>query len=199
MDKKIGFTQDTLETKEKKICNSCGFRTIHKFPYCPKCGKPSIAWQRHINKLFNMLPVSPKLRKSIQLFEQGQYESSARTALVILEEVIRETAKIDSYGVGLISQAFSFKYDLQTNSITVFPPIMINDLKSEEDRNEHEGIKLMLLGVMRGIRNIIAHHSKDFLPKECLQILMTCDFLVNIVTNGSLLKERICIWTRVST
>lgn len=72
MDKKTESHPEKLQVKERKICNSCGFLTVdknlQKSNYCPKCGKPSTGWQKHVNKLFHMLPVSIGLKKKHTTF-----------------------------------------------------------------------------------------------------------------------------------
>ena len=187
--------------EQKQICNNCGFSTndttLFDANYCIKCGKPSIVWQNEINPIFSRLPMSKELSKCVQLFIKCEYESSARTALVILEDIVRKKTKIESYGSDLFTKAFNYKIDQTTNVIIDFPAIRINKLISDEDKNEHEGIKLLFLGMIRGVRNIIAHHSNDFSPNTCLQILFTCDLLIDIINDGSILNQRFCEWEKV--
>lgn len=194
-------TKQKPELVETKICNHCGFSTTYKdwviFNYCPKCAKPTIAWQKFMEAFFYRAHLTPALRKAINQFNKCEFEAAARTALIIVEDKVRERTKLSSIGADLFAKAFAYQLDAQ-NRVIVAPLIRINNLSTDEERNEHDGIKLLCMGMTRGIRNIVAHHDADLPPISCLSILMLCNMVLDFIVDGSILNERVCVWTRVS-
>lgn len=191
-----------LSEETMKICNQCGLSIPKEnsldFNYCPRCAMPTIAWQKYIASFFHRLHINPCFRKAIVQFHKNEYQAAARTALIVVEERIKKQTRIDSYGKDLFAKAFHFTLD-KSGKIATKPKITINKLRTEAERNEHEGTKLLCMGIMQGIRNIITHNSNEFPPKLCLTILMMCDLVLDIAENGSLLKERYCVWTKVKS
>ncbi len=111
---------------ETKICNHCGFSTSNKClldaNYCPRCGTPSIVWQECFANFFDRVPFAPDFAKAITLFHKHEFESSARTALIILEEKVRQTTKLDAHGSDLMSKALSYRVD--PNGTVVEAPLI---------------------------------------------------------------------------
>lgn len=192
---------EALPHAETKVCNHCGLftdiRHSDQLNYCPKCGEPTIAWQNLMAEFFYRAHLSPALHKAVVQFNKCEYEAAARTALIVVEEKVREHTKLSACGADLFSKAFAFRQDADGRLIEK-PLIRINDLANDEHRNEHEGIKLLCMGMTRGIRNIVAHHTASLPPMSCLSILTLCNLVLDLVTAGSILNERVCIWTRVS-
>ena len=168
-----------------------------KFNYCPKCANPTIIWQKLMEEFFFRAPLSQALDKAIIQFNKFEFEAAARTALIVVEEKVREQTKLSSCGADLFARAFAYKLDTD-GKLVEKPLIRINDLATDEERNEHDGIKLLCMGMTRGIRNIVAHHNADLRPKSCFSILTLCDLVLDLVADGSILNERVCIWRKVS-
>lgn len=135
------------------------------------------------------MPLSPILWKAINQFKKCEFESAARTALIIIEEHVKKKTKLSAHGFDLFSKAFAYKTDIN-NKVIKKPSIKINKLITDEDRNEHEWIKLLFMGISKWVRNIIAHNAKEIHPKSCLHILSICDFLLDIIDDWSILNER---------
>ena len=140
--------------------------------------------------------MSPALASAISQFHKCEYESAARTALIIVEEVVRERTKLSLIGADLYSKAFSYRVD-SSGTMVEKPLIQINDLQTEEQKNEHEGVKLLFLGMTRGIRNIVAHHNAKIHPMSSLSVITLCNMALDLIRAGSILKERTCAWRRV--
>lgn len=184
---------------QKITCENCGL-TISGFDilnvnYCVKCAHPTQAWMECIDNYFYRTHHSKYLLKAIDLFKKSEFTSAARLALIIVEERAKDITKLDRHGKDLFSAAFSYKVD--NGTLRTKPLIQINQLITEQDINEHEGIKLYCMGLMSGIRNILAHNSADIRPKTCLSIISTCDLVIDILESGSILNERVCIWEKV--
>src|SRR3972149_10975718 len=90
------------ELVQTKTCDHCGFSTTYResaiFNYFPKCAKPTIAWQKFMEAFFYRAHLSPALSKAIIQFNKCEFEAAARTALIIVEEQVRERTKLSSSG-----------------------------------------------------------------------------------------------------
>ncbi len=128
---------------------------------------------------------------------KSEFTSAARIALIIVEERMKKMTKIDKHGKDLFAFAFSYKSD--NGTLTNKPLIQINQLITEQDINEHDGVKLFCMGLMGGFRNILAHNSAEVPPKTCLSIISTCDLVLDIMESGSILNKRVCIWKKVES
>jgi uncharacterized protein (TIGR02391 family) len=194
--------KESLSDRNNEIvlCANCKFNWTQEekqpFNYCPKCGTPTEKWQENTSILFRQLPTSRSLEKATSLFRKNEFESAARTSLIIVEEALKEKTKVDSHGFDLVSRAFSYKQNPQRQIIE--PPLVsVNSLNTESERNEHDGIKLFCMGAMKGIRNIIAHSTAHIGPKTCFEIILISDLILDVINNGSITNERYCIWRKV--
>lgn len=59
-----------------------------------------------------------------------------------------------------------------------------DDLSSNTGRNIHKGTKLLLEGLMLGVRNIFAHHRDRFAPEEPAELITLCSLLARRVDDG---------------
>ncbi|MBA7543692.1 hypothetical protein ES705_36029 [subsurface metagenome] len=107
-------------------------------------------------------------------YESGNYTSAIKTAFLYLSECIRERSNLDLDGEKLITKAFSLKN----------PIIKLNDLKTETDKNEQQGIMLILQGLYKAIRNPRNHNLKVDNKIECDSIIIFINYLINIIINA---------------
>ena len=147
---------------------------------------------------FQRLPISPAFTRAIAQIHKNEFEAAARTALIVVEEQLKQATHLDAYGSDLFAKAFNYKLDSE-GKLSDPPLIRVNDLLTESDRAEHEGIKLLCLGTSKGIRNLVAHNTTKLLPQTCVSILVLCNLVLDIITSGSILNDRYCIWTRIGT
>lgn len=137
------------------------------------------------------------LAQARRQFRKREYEAATRTALVAVEEEARRITGIDGYGAELFARAFAYKSNAD-GSIVEPPRVHVNDLKTDEQRNEHEGMKILCMGVMRGVRNIVAHHNATLSPLTCLSVILLANMVIDVTRNGSMLNKRTCLWTKVT-
>ena len=180
-------------------CQQCGASHnigSNKYNYCPQCGQPSSDLMLSRIDIFSRLPVSHLLKDAVRQYGKYEVEASARTAIIILEEEIRRFTGLDLVGAELIGASFSYKMDLDGN-IVVPPLLKINNLKTDSEKNEHDGIKLLFLGLFRGIRNLLAHKNAKIHPRDAFGIIVFTSTAIGIVLEGGIANERHCIWTKV--
>jgi uncharacterized protein (TIGR02391 family) len=113
---------------------------------------------------------------------KSELDSAVREAFVILETAISEKAGIyNSHGRDLVAKAFNLEMDNSTGEIKRTPLIAINTLKTESERNEHEGIKLMLIGFFQGPRNMF-HHNQIPAPMDMkITIILQTSFFFGLL------------------
>lgn len=134
--------------------------------------------------------IHPRLKPAISLILKSELDSAVREAFVVLETVISEKTGItNSHGRDLVAKAFSFEIDNATGEIKKAPLIAINELKTESDRNEHEGIKLMLIGFFQGPRNIFHHKQIPASMDMKITIVLQTSFFLWLIDGHSLLQK----------
>jgi uncharacterized protein (TIGR02391 family) len=97
-----------------------------------------------------------------------RYADAVVSSFKYLTEVIREKSGLDGDGDALVNLAFATDGERG-------PRVRINSLRSKTDRNEHEGVVLMLRGMYRAFRNPRAHEMIDESEDSCLRILLMVD------------------------
>ena len=91
-------------------------------------------------------------------------------------------------GTKLIGEAFKYEID-KDNNITVRPRIEINSLNDITEINEHDGIKLMLMGFFKGIRNIYMHKSINAEIYYTLNIITQVSMFLTIIEGANLVDR----------
>ena len=97
-----------------------------------------------LQEFFEVYNIHPKLDDSLNLIYKSEFESAVREASITLENVLREKSKLDLHGFDLATKALSFETDKKTGEVIRRPLIAINNLETESDKNEQEGIRYML-------------------------------------------------------
>jgi len=170
-------------------CESCKtqYPSRYKFAnFCPACCALLPSTKKFVEEYFKRVGLHKKLNDAKRLFLKNEYAGAVRVATIILEKEIRELIHDDSlFGVVLISKAFSFEYDEQGKRITREPLIKINLLRTKSERNEQEGMKMYCMGIMAGIRNILAHNNPHIIPFKSMILISDISFIIHEITSGS--------------
>lgn len=188
--------------KKSLIRKSNGEYTFgyYDFKYCPICGTLMPSTYKTLSDFFEIYNIHPKLNKAKELFLKSEFSSAVREAVVVLENCIKQKSNEPNLrGKDLVCKAFSFKYDKQTQVITSAPKIAINKLITESQRNEQEGIMMMLIGFFQGPRNIFQHNSIGTSAHMMLSILLQSSFFLYQIDNGiSILNNGYWIRSKIS-
>ena len=159
------------------------------FKFCPKCGSLYPATIKKIEAYFDIIQIQERLKKSIELLYSAHCESAIREAIIKLETKIQELANLYNLnGTKLIGEAFKYEIDKDDN-ITVRPRIEINSLSDITEINEHDGVKLMLMGFFKGIRNIYMHKSINAEIYYTLNIITQVSMFLTIIEGANLVDR----------
>ena len=102
--------------------------------------------------------------------ENKQYEDAVKQALLYLTNVVREKTGLTEDGYSLMSK--TFKKDN--------PAIKINNLITDTDKNEQQGVMLIGQGIYSAFRNPLNHSIHTRLTeKECIRQLIIIDMMLD--------------------
>ena len=152
------------------------------FNLCPYCGELFPKSKRTIMAFFRLTGAhgEKELGRAIKLAEKGELTAAAREALVALENRVRGTPGLSGFrGRDLMSKAFSFEWDRTKSRLTRRPAIAINNLSTESERNEQDGIHHIAVGLMAGARNILAHNAGTVTIGNALNVITTVAFVLH--------------------
>lgn len=122
-------------------------------------------------ELFDALLSHPKIIKvSRSLFADGHYASAILEAFKAVNNAVKKKTGIkDKDGQTLMGLAFNPES----------PIIKLNSLKTQSDKDEQSGFKLLYMGAMTGIRNPKAHdHVTQADPLRTLKYLAFASLLM---------------------
>lgn len=110
----------------------------------------------------------PQIRDAcVTQLDSGHYRAAARAGIeLIMDEVRRYSGRQDD-GDALLRAA-----------VGVTKNIGFSTNQNDNERNVTDGLKMILQGVYRGIRNPASHGYDGFSGLEALQILVICSFLL---------------------
>lgn len=166
--------------------------------YCPMCGSLMPYTLKKIQGFFDVYHLDPRLQTAKRLIYKSEFNSAAREAFVVVESVLRKKSGIDSHGVDLVTKALQFQIDKQTGEVTQQPLIAINDLKTESERNEQDGIRFMLMGFFKGIRNLYQHHYIGSGASYAITVVLDASFFLNLLDGHSITKKGQWIPSRIN-
>ena len=195
MSNKYNCLNGCILPKRKKqlIQDSSGeyFFGYRNFRFCPCCGALMPQSIKKLQTFFDVYDLYPALNKAKRLLFKSEYEAAARESFVVLENAIRKKAGLPNlHGRDLVAKAFSMEIDKQNGTIAKVPLILLNELKTESQRNEQEGIKMMLMGFFQGPRNLYQHNSIGTSVNMTMSIVMEASFFLYLVEGDkSLLKN----------
>lgn len=181
-------------------CRECGLVVEFKGPpfnYCPKCGALAARFQDACNSILSLYQGDGRLNEAIDRFRKTAYTDAARAAMISLEMELRRIGNTESYGSQLVDELLSFDYDRKSGTFVREPVIKVNDLSSPSDRTEQEGIRQLILGMFKGLRNSLMHQHLNFSPIHALSMVVMSHLLMDILNQGSILNPRFCVWRRV--
>lgn len=159
------------------------------FPYCPTCGSFMPYSLNKIQGFFDVYHVHPSLEPAINLVYKSEFEAAAREAFVVVETALRKKSGLESHGFDLATRALSFEFDKKSGEIAKAPLIAINDLETESERNEQEGIRYMLMGFFLGPRNLYQHRHIGSGVDNTISIIVEASFFLNLLDGHSITKN----------
>ena len=134
----------------------------------PNLPKIEVAPKELVNRLENH-PLVEEIRSDpLQQFKDGHFNEAVRKACEKFEVKVKKLSNQDGTGSGLMGPAFNPQD----------PQIPINDLQTENDKNEQEGFQKLAMGMMSGIRNIFSHGDEDRrTPEEAFEMLLFTNWM----------------------
>jgi uncharacterized protein (TIGR02391 family) len=139
------------------------------------------------NVLFDMLDIHPVIKRACEkLFKDGYYTQAILEAYKALNNYVKEKSGRSDLDGSKLAKVFRVQVD-QSGGITDEPILKINDLKTQSDIDEQEGIMHLFMGAMKGIRNPRAHEEKrldDEDPFRVIELLCLASFLAKKVDDA---------------
>ena len=142
-----------------------------------------------LKRFFDVYILHPALDAAVNLLYKSECEAAAREAFVTVENYIKKKSGLDSHGLNLASKALSFDIDKNTGEIKKAPLIAINDLKTESDRNEQDGIRFMLMGFFLGPRNLYQHNHIGSGASNSISVIIEASFFLRLLDGHSITKN----------
>lgn len=159
------------------------------FPYCPVCGELMPYTLKTIQSFFEIYHIHPKLQKAKRLIYKSEFESAAREAFVVVETVLRKKSGLDLHGFDLATKALKYEVDKQTGEVIKQPLIAINNLKTDSEKNEQDGIRYMLMGFFQGVRNLYQHNQIESGVSNAITVVLNASFFLNLLDGHSITKH----------
>ena len=168
------------------------------FLFCPVCGSLMPYSLDKIRDFFDVYHVHSSLKRAINLVYKSEFEAAARETFVVVETTLKKKSGLDLHGFDLATKALSFEFDKKTGKITKAPLIAINDLVTESERNEQDGIRYMLMGFFQGPRNLYQHRHIGAGVDNTLSVIIEASFFLRLLDGHSITKNRRWIPSKVS-
>lgn len=150
-----------------------------------------------LKRFFEFYDVHPDLKDALKLIYKSEFQAAAREAFVTLENRLKKKSGLDSHGFDLATKALSFEVDRKTGEIKKAPLIAINDLKTESDRNEQDGIRYMLMGFFQGPRNLYQHNHIGSGASNAISIIIETSFFLRLLEGHSITEK--AYWIPIKT
>lgn len=133
--------------------------------------EPSVKAYRTLSEL----NVHPELMKGVgKLFQDGHYANAVEDACKILEAFVKmRSMRFELSGTDLMQTVFSAK-----NPILAF-----NELQTETDKSEQQGMMFLYAGAMLALRNPRSHSLKVDDPGDALDLLLFINLLMRSLDN----------------
>lgn len=117
---------------------------------------------------FADLDLHPEVKNRVsKLFLDGHYANAVEDACKVLDLLVKIRSGDDRSGTDLMQAVFSPKT----------PILRFNDLASETDRSEQQGMMFLYAGTMLAFRNPRAHELIDDDAEKALEIISFISFL----------------------
>lgn len=167
------------------------------FSFCPYCGSLMPYSLKKLRAFFDIYNIHPELKQALRLIYKSEFEAAAREAFVTVESVLKKKSGLDSCGFDLATKALSFDVDKKTGDVIRAPLIALNDLKTDSDRNEQDGIRYMLMGFFQGPRNLFQHNHIGSGVSNVLSIIVEASFFLQLLDGHSITKNGHWIHTKI--
>ncbi|SDB16492.1 TIGR02391 family protein [Eubacterium oxidoreducens] len=169
----------------------------HDFTYCPVCGEMMPQTHEAVKRFFDIYHLNSKLDRAEQLIYKSEFNAAAREAFVVVETALRNKSGLDLHGVDLVNKALSYDVDKKSGQITKIPLIQLNNLITDSEKNEQEGVRFMLMGFFQGARNIFQHNKVGSGASDVLSIIIQASYFLNLLDGHSITKHGEWIRTKV--
>lgn len=122
------------------------------------------------NRLFKEIDLHTELQRAVwKLFEDGHYANAIENGCKVLEAFVKmRSGKHDLHGTDLMQNVFSPKN----------PALKFNELKSDSEFSEQQGMMFLYSGLMLALRNPRAHGIIEDRPDTAIEILSFINFLM---------------------
>ncbi|MEX1268202.1 MAG: TIGR02391 family protein [Balneolaceae bacterium] len=100
-----------------------------------------------------------------------QYSNAVLDGIQFIGDLIREMSGEDGDGYNLIGQVFNTKN----------PKIKVNRFRTQTEKNVQDGIRLLLQGFYRAIRNERVHEKKTDSEQEAYELLLFLNHILRII------------------
>ena len=170
----------------------------YDFPFCPCCGNMMPYSLEKLKGFFDVYNVHPALTSAVNLLYKSEFEAAAREAFVIVENQLKAKSGLDSHGFDLATRALSFEINKNTGEIKKPPLVAINELKTESDRNEQNGIRYMLMGFFQGPRNLYQHNHIGSGASNSISVVIEASFFLRFLDGHSITQNGRWIPTKVN-
>ena len=125
------------------------------------------------NRLLELdrLPLHPRIADiAVAIYNDGHYEDAVRDSCIALKNLVQErSGKHDLDGSGLMTRVFS------KNS----PILAFNDLSTQTDLDEQEGMMHLYMGATMAVRNPRSHGFTGDSPERALEYICFISMLAN--------------------
>lgn len=120
-------------------------------------------------------------------FEDGYYPDSVESAFKEINHYVKniyrkKTGKEDD-GESLMNNAFTFKYDRNSMTITKEPTILLDDLHYQSGRDIQQGYMFIFKGSILAIRNPKAHENMNIIKEEAIHSIFLASKLMYKLDN----------------
>ena len=166
------------------------------FTFCPCCGSLMTYSKQKLTDFFDVYNLHPNLETAKRLLLKSEFEAAGREAFVVVENTLKKKSGLDTHGFDLATKSLSFEIDKRTGEIIKAPLIAINELKTESERNEQDGIRYMLMGFFLGPRNIYQHNQIGSGVSNSISIIIEASFFLCLLDGHSITKDGRWIATR---
>jgi len=114
-------------------------------------------------KAYGDLEIHPEIERAVEkLFRDSHYANAVEDACKVLDGLVKiQSGRSDISGTELMQKVFSPKN----------PILKFNDLKTETDQNEQQGMMFLYAGAMLALRNPRAHEIIEDDPEKALEYI----------------------------
>lgn len=128
------------------------------------------------NRTLAELNIHPELMKGIgKLFQDGHYANAVEDACKILETFVKmRSMRFELSGTDLMQTVFSVKS----------PILAFNDLQTDTDKSEQQGMMFLYAGAMLALRNPRAHSLRVDDPENALDLILFINLLMRSLDNA---------------